>query len=236
MEYIKKFFNFDNVTQKIFTLNIVVFVLMFVFGGGFRAFSNVYTLIFAGAQYGKLIIISHQYFRFITAMFVHGGFLHLFFNMYALYYIGNIVERVYGPHKFITIYLASGIGGSLLTQIFIPDSFSVGASGAIFGLIGLLFGAGFREDTPPMLKPVTGTALLPVIIINLFLGFTSPGINNFAHIGGLVTGFTFGWLTSVSDTYTSYKYWKILAYVSLALILISFIWLLIFDIQFLIGG
>ncbi|WP_276318650.1 rhomboid family intramembrane serine protease [Marinitoga lauensis] len=148
MDYIKRFLNFDNVTQKIFTWNIIIFALMFVFGGGFHAFSNVYTLIFAGAQYGKLITISHQYFRFITSMFVHGGFLHIFFNMYALYYIGNIVERVYGPYKFITIYLASGIGGAALTQLFMPEAFSVGASGAIFGLIGLLFGAGFRDDTP----------------------------------------------------------------------------------------
>lgn len=116
-----------------------------------------------------------------------------------------------------------------------PDAFSVGASGAIFGLIGLLFGAGFRSDTPPMLKPMTGTALLPVILINLFLGFTSSGINNIAHIGGLAVGFTFGWITSVSDTYTSYKKWKIAGYISLGLILISFIWLLISDIKFLLS-
>ncbi|OQY08721.1 MAG: rhomboid family intramembrane serine protease [Marinitoga sp. 4572_148] len=235
MDYIKKFFNFDNVTQKIFTWNIVIFALMFIFGGGFHAFSNPYTLIFSGAQYGKLITISHQYFRFITSMFVHGGFLHIFFNMYALYYLGSIVERVYGPYKFITIYLASGVGGAVLTQLFMPDAFSVGASGAIFGLIGLLFGAGFRSDTPPMLKPMTGTALLPVILINLFLGFTSSGINNIAHIGGLAVGFTFGWITSVSDTYTSYKKWKIAGYISLGLILISFIWLLISDIKFLLS-
>ncbi|NUU97791.1 MULTISPECIES: rhomboid family intramembrane serine protease [unclassified Marinitoga] len=235
MDYIKRIFRFKDVTQKIFTFNIVVFVLMFVFGGGFGAFSNSYTLIVAGAQYGKLITIYHQYFRFITALFVHGGILHISFNLYALYYLGNIVERVYGPYKFLTIYLASGIGGGILTQIFIPNSFSVGASGAIFGLIGLLFGAGFRDDTPPMLKPMTGTALLPVILINLFLGFTSSGINNFAHIGGLLVGFTFGWLTSVRDTYTSYKIWKIAGYISLALILISFAWLIFFDIQLILG-
>ncbi|MBM7558749.1 rhomboid family intramembrane serine protease [Marinitoga litoralis] len=235
MDKIKNIFNFENITQKIFTINIIVFALMFVFGGGFGAFSNVYTLILAGAQYGKLITISNQYFRFITSMFVHGGILHIFFNMYALYYLGNIVERVYGPYKFLTIYLTSGIGGALMTQLFMPDAFSVGASGAIFGLIGLLFGAGFRADTPPLLKPMTGTALLPVILINLFLGFTSSGINNFAHIGGLLVGFTFGWLTSVSDTYTSYKKWKIAGYVSLILILISFIWLIVFDITYLIS-
>jgi rhomboid protease GluP len=235
VDYIKRFLNFDNVTQKIFTINIIVFVMMFVFGGGFHAFTNPYTLIFSGAQYGKLITISHQYFRFITSMFVHGGFLHIFFNMYALYYIGTIVERVYGPYKFLTIYLASGIGGALLTQIFSPEAFSVGASGAIFGLVGLLFGAGFRDDTPPMVRPMTGTALLPVIIINLILGFTASGINNFAHIGGLITGFTFGWLDPVSDTYSSYKKWKILGYISLILILISFVWLGVFDIMYLIS-
>ncbi|WP_276318649.1 rhomboid family intramembrane serine protease [Marinitoga lauensis] len=87
-----------------------------------------------------------------------------------------------------------------------------------------------------MLKPMTGTALLPVIIINLILGFTASGINNFAHIGGLITGFTFGWLTSVSDTYTSYKKWKVLGYISFGLIIASFIWLLVFDIQYLIGA
>ncbi len=168
-------------------------------------------------------------------MFVHGGLFHIFFNMMALFYVGNIVERAYGPSRLITIYMLSGIFGNILTHFFIPYAISVGASGAIFGLIGLLFGAGFRHDTPVILKPITGTALLPIILINVIWGFL-PGanINNFAHLGGLAVGFTFGWLTPIRYTKTSYKVWKILSYIAYGLIILSFIMLIIFDFRFYI--
>ncbi|HOO74109.1 MAG TPA: rhomboid family intramembrane serine protease [Tepiditoga sp.] len=217
-----------SVTNYIILINAFIFALMFIFGG-FGAFSNGLNLIKFGAQYGGMG--NSQWFRMITSMFVHGGFWHILLNMYALYYFGNLTENVYGKYKYLSVYLLSGFAGNLLTALVTSGmSISVGASGAIFGLIGLLFGSGFRSDTPHMMKRFTGTALLPVIIINIIFGFTMSGINNMAHIGGLIAGFTFGWLTPVTYTSTSWKIWKILYYISIAIIAVSFVLLVIFDI------
>ncbi|RAO99963.1 Rhomboid family protein [Petrotoga sp. 9PW.55.5.1] len=220
-----------NITNSLIAINGLIFILMFLFGG-FSAFSNPRIYILFGAQLGNLIKAG-EWFRMITSMFVHGGLFHIFFNMFALFYVGNLVERTYGKERFISIYLITGLFGNLLTHLFMPGAISVGASGAIFGLIGLLFGAGFRHDTPSILRPVTGTALLPIILINIIWGFL-PGanINNFAHLGGLAMGFTFGWLTSIRFTKRSYQIWKSISYVSFGLIAISFILLLIFDFRF----
>jgi len=217
-----------NITSYLIILNVLIFIMMFLFGG-IGAFSNPRIYILFGAQLGNLITAG-EWFRLITSMFVHGGLFHIFFNMIALFYVGNLVERAYGKERFISIYMLTGIFGNLLTHLFLPNAISVGASGAIFGLIGLLFGAGFRHDTPTMLRPITGTALLPIILINVIWGFL-PGnnINNFAHLGGLAIGFTFGWLTSIRFTKRSYQVWRILSYLSYGLIIASFILLLIFD-------
>ncbi|BBE31199.1 rhomboid family intramembrane serine protease [Tepiditoga spiralis] len=221
-------------TNYMITMNIVVFILMIIFGG-FSALwgTSSRALLLFGAQYGPLVS-NGQWFRTITSMFVHGGLLHIFFNMYALFYFGNIVESVYGKHKYFAVYILSGVMGNLLTQLMMPNAVSVGASGAIFGLIGLLFGSGFRHDTPRMLKPMVGTALLPIIIINIFLGFTVSSINNLAHIGGLAAGFTFGWLTPVTFTKTSIKIWKYAYYAALGLIVAAYSLLIFFTIIMLI--
>lgn len=211
-------------------LNLLIFVMMFIFGG-FGAYDSAASLLRFGAQNG-IIVASGDWFRTITSMFVHGGFLHLFFNMYALFYFGNMVERIYGKYKYLSVYVISGFVGNLLTQFLMPTAYSVGASGAIFGLIGLLFGQGFRHDTPNMLKPVTGTALLPVIIINVILGFTVPSVNNFAHIGGLAAGFTFGWLTPVTFSKRTWNIWKVVFYVLVAFIALCYVLLLISNIKY----
>lgn len=149
------------------------------------------TLIQAGASLG-LYVGQGQYFRLVSSLFLHGGLIHLLFNSYALFLFGSIVESIYNSRRFAVVYFCSGVAGAILTQLFYPQVVSVGASGAIFGLIGLLFASGFRKNAPKRLNSVTGTALLPMIVINLLLGFTVPGINNLAHIGGLATGFVFG--------------------------------------------
>ncbi|PNR96968.1 rhomboid family intramembrane serine protease [Petrotoga sp. 9PWA.NaAc.5.4] len=220
-----------NLTSILIIINVIIFLLMFLIGG-LRAFSDPRLYILFGAQIGNLIKMG-EWFRLVTSMFVHGGLFHIFFNMIALFYVGNLVERAYGPERFITIYMFSGIFGNILTHMFMPTAISVGASGAIFGLIGLLFGAGFRHDTPTILRPVTGTALLPIILINVIWGFL-PGanINNFAHLGGLAMGFTFGWLTPIRYTKRSYNIWRILYYITLGILVASFILLLVFDFSF----
>ncbi|HQK81621.1 MAG TPA: rhomboid family intramembrane serine protease [Thermotogota bacterium] len=183
-------------TKGILIINIFMFAMSAVFSGGSFLKSlwsggDLQTLLKSGASFGAYVQ-QGQVYRLVSSLFLHAGLIHLIFNSYALYMFGTIVESIFGSRRFIVVYLASGFVGALLTQLFYPGVVSVGASGAIFGLIGQLFSLGLRKDTPRRLTPVTGTALLPMIIINLLLGFTVPGINNMAHIGGFATGFLFG--------------------------------------------
>ncbi|MBA3471473.1 MAG: rhomboid family intramembrane serine protease, partial [Herpetosiphonaceae bacterium] len=154
------------------------------------------TLINLGAKFSALIDLDGQWWRFLTAMILHGGLVHLAFNSYALYILGPEVERIYGAPRFAAIYLAAGLGGSVGSYVF-GDLFapSIGASGAIFGLLGALaaFAYSAREtlgDTARRnLRQIAGVAA-----INLFIGFALPGIDNYAHLGGLIIGIVVGLL------------------------------------------
>ena len=170
------------ITYSIILINIIVFVLMYLFGGGSE---DVLTLVNFGAVQRNLVLDYHEYYRLFTCMFIHIGLLHLLCNNYAIYVIGSQVENFYGKYKFLIIYLISGLCGSALSICF-GDSISAGASGAIFGLLGaiLYFGYHFRLYLGNTLK----SQIIPVIILNLCLGFMTPGIDNAAHIGGLISG------------------------------------------------
>ena len=126
-----------------------------------------------------------EVYRLITSAFLHQNFFHLFTNMYALYVIGTQVETYLGKQKFTFIYLFSAIIGSMLSCL-INNNWSLGASGAIFGLMGCLlyFGYHYRLYLDRALK----TQIIPIILLNLALGFMLSGIDNAAHIGGLIGG------------------------------------------------
>jgi len=149
-------------------------------------------LVLLGAKVNELIT-QGQYYRLISAMFLHGGIVHLAVNMYSLYAIGPMVEKVYGKAKFIAIYFVAGICSSLLSYVYSP-SMSIGASGAIFGLLGAVLVFAIKS------KGKTGSAfirsILAVIIANIFIGMTLPGIDNFGHIGGLIGGIIISFLIS----------------------------------------
>ena len=127
-----------------------------------------------------------DFYRILSCIFVHGSILHLLCNMYSLYVLGTQVENFMGKTKFILIYLLSGIVGSSMSMALNPG-FSVGASGAIFGLMGSLFYFGYHYRL--YLNSVVKNQLIPLIIINLLIGFATPGIDNWAHIGGLIGGY-----------------------------------------------
>ena len=126
-----------------------------------------------------------EYYRVITAAFFHGGLVHLFCNMYSLYIIGNQVENLFGKLKFLLIYLISAICGSLLSGL-LSNSLSIGASGAIFGLLGCLTYFGYHYRL--FLGNTLLSNIVPVIIINLLIGFSLSNVDNYAHIGGLIGG------------------------------------------------
>ena len=128
-----------------------------------------------------------ELFRLISSIFLHGGILHLLCNMYSLYILGPQLESFFGRTKFIIIYIVSGVIGNLLSLSFIQDNVvSIGASGAIFGLLGALLYFGYHYRV--YLSGVIKSQIIPLILLNLGIGFVASGINNFAHIGGLIGG------------------------------------------------
>ena len=176
--------------EKIFTpkkpiitcILIAINILIFVLG----VFLNIHEdLIMAFGDYAPLIK-EGEYYRMITSMFLHVDIIHLGVNMYSLYILGKQAESFFGKAKFLIIYLLSGIGASLLSCLLTNGAVSVGASGAIFGILGALlyFGYNFRVYLgSSMVKDI-----IPIIAINLFIGAVTPMIDNWAHVGGLITG------------------------------------------------
>ena len=146
---------------------------------------DIYTLIIMGAKVNSLID-KGQVWRLITCAFLHGGLIHIFFNMYALKILGPEIEYVYGKIKYLVIYLLSAIAASIFSYIFGPQSVSVGASGAIFGLFGamVIFGIKHRKQ----MGKAYMMNILQVIFVNVIIGISSSNIDNEAHFGGLIVG------------------------------------------------
>ncbi len=170
------------ITYVIMVICVILFFAMYIFGNGS---TDNFTLYSFGAVYAPAIK-SGQIWRLLTGTFLHAGILHLLTNMYSLFIIGTQLENFIGKKKFIFVYLISALSGSLLSCIF-SDALSIGASGAIFGLLGsmLYFGYHYRLYLGSVLK----AQIIPVIVLNLILGFTISGIDNAAHIGGLIGGY-----------------------------------------------
>jgi len=175
------------VTYVLLGLIILAFGAETLAGGS----TQIDVLIRLGAKYSPLIV-SGEYWRLLTAMFLHIGLMHLAFNAYALVAIGADLERIVGWARFLAIYLLAGLFGSLASYAFSPN-LSAGASGAIFGVIGALgaFFALYRERLGQWGRSRL-TNILFLIAINLFLGFTNPGIDNYGHLGGLLSGAVLG--------------------------------------------
>lgn len=170
------------VTYSIIIINALLFLMMYIFGKGSQ---NVETLLNFGASNAGLIK-SGEYYRLLTSAFLHIGTMHLLLNTYALYIIGPQVESFFGKFKYILIYAFSAISGNLLSMLFNTNSIGAGASGAIFGLLGAIvyFGYHYRIYLDGVLK----SQIIPLIILNLAFGFILTGIDNAAHIGGLIGG------------------------------------------------
>lgn len=173
------------ITYILMGINIGMFFLTYLIYFITKGNVDLYNLLSVNTSAVK----SGEIYRLITGTFMHAGPLylpiHLFFNMYALYIIGTQVENFIGRYRYLIIYLGSAIMGSLLSCVILHGD-SIGASGAIFGLMGSLvyFGYHYRVYFGNVLK----TQIIPLIIFNLFLGFYLSGVDNFAHIGGLIGG------------------------------------------------
>ncbi len=163
------------ITYTLILINVITFILANLFG-----FNQVMTDFAVNRYY----ILEGQWWRLFTGIFMHANILHLLFNCYALYIVGAQLESFLGKFKYLIVYILGGLAGSVLS-IFMSDGFSVGASGAIFGLFGslLYFGYHYRVYLDGVIK----SQIIPLIVLNLLIGLM-PGIDNWAHIGGLIGG------------------------------------------------
>lgn len=202
-------------------------------------------LIAYGAKLNFLVKEHHEWWRFVTPVFIHIGLAHLLVNMYGLWMIGPYVERLYGSAKFVALWVGTGIAGVLASYLSVQpklavgsigrflfkagDGASAGASGALFGLIGVLFvfGIKFRRELPEGFKRAFGTGLLPVILINLAIGYIGRGfIDNAAHLGGLLSGALFALVIGYKrpgERAGVAIFWHILQALALILVAVSFV-------------
>jgi rhomboid protease GluP len=176
-------------TWIVLAVNAIVWLLMTFRGGS----TDTIVLTHFGAKVPWLVATG-EYWRLFTANFLHIGFIHLAFNSYALYSLGPQIESLFGRSRFLVIYLLSGLMGNVASYV-LSESLSAGASGAIFGLVGALavYLARHRDILGRRGQRSLANAVV-VILYNLMLSFTVPGIDVFGHVGGLAGGLVVGWL------------------------------------------
>jgi membrane associated rhomboid family serine protease len=183
-------------TQIIFGINAAVFLGMALASSTIMDFPW-HEAIRWGANYGPLTLRG-EWWRLLTNIFVHGGIIHIAFNMWALWNLGQLCESLYGRWTYAAVYLVCGLGASLASVAFHPNRAGVGASGAIFGLAGALIAALKLGEFSVPRSALTGTlrSLGAFVVYSLVAGFR-PGIDNTAHIGGLITGLIVGALIAL---------------------------------------
>jgi membrane associated rhomboid family serine protease len=164
--------------------------------------------LFDALELDKAAVAAGEYWRLWTVTLLHGSELHLAFNMYALYLSGRIVERWYGWLPFLVFYLVCAAAGSIGSFVVGGDVPSVGASGAIFGLFGLLLAAGRLHHPVDRQSRALVGQLGMLIVINLLFGAAIPGIDNAAHLGGLVAGLWLGALIPPTRVQTLASLWQ----------------------------
>ena len=174
-------------TVLLIAVNIAVFLVLEFMGST----EDGYFMVMHGAMYEPMVIEQGEYYRIFTSMFLHFGIEHLMNNMVLLGAIGWKLEPVVGRIKYLLIYLISGIGGNLFSLWWNvrqgEQAVSAGASGAIFGLMGALLYVVIANRG--RLGNLSGKGMTFMVFLGLYFGFTSSGVDNTAHIGGLVCGF-----------------------------------------------
>jgi membrane associated rhomboid family serine protease len=182
------------VTWSLIAINVAVYLAELAIGGTFDGQNNwiyehgaLFKLGAFSAAGPVMGVGAGEWWRMVSAAFLHYGPIHLGLNMLALYFGGTVLEQVIGHWRFALIYIASGIAGSAGALLVTPNSPTVGASGAIFGVFGALFALERRGVIS------SNGQILALIVINLVFTFAVPGISIGGHIGGLIAGFALMW-------------------------------------------
>ena len=183
-------------TYAIIILNVIAYLLSSLYSHSIVDM-DLQALVDMGALYGPLTVLKGEWWRLGTAMFLHGGMTHILMNMFSLYLIGRGAEMYFDTKSYLSIYLFSGIIGGLVSLYVHPASVGVGASGAIFGVFGAL--AGFFIAHKDKIASHTKAFMKDfgiIIGINLVIGFSIESVDVSAHMGGLLVGFTGGFMLS----------------------------------------
>ena len=187
--------NFPYVTYLLIIVNCIFFFVPYILGQYNYVVESLWV-------YGPSIRNGEIY-RLISGMFMHGNLMHLLLNCYSIYVIGSQIESFLGKWKFLVIYFFAGITGALLSMTLNGAIPSIGASGAIFGLMGALLYFGYYYRV--YLGNVVKTQILPIILLNLAVGFLSSGVDNYAHIGGLIGGIVITIALGVKNKTTTFE-------------------------------
>lgn len=187
------------VTPFLIGMNVAVFVAMLIRGVSAMQPRSDQLLEF-GANFGALVVVEQEWWRPLTAMFVHIGGVHLLVNMYSLWNVGSFVERLLGKPMFAAVYLLTGLAGSFASVLWRPMSISAGASGAIFGLFGVIAGFAFRarEQLPPETFRGLRSSIVATLAFNLVFAISVPFLDHAAHLGGFLVGVLAGVMATAS--------------------------------------
>ena len=193
---------FQPVTLSLVAINMLTFVALSFMGNT----EDVFFMIDHGAMTWDLVVGNGQYYRLFTAMFLHFGAAHLLQNMLVLMLIGTRMEHAIGKVRYLVLYLGSGLFASVFSLYFtlrVSGDVAAGASGAIFGIMGgivMLLLKDTISGKKRYFKEIGLTGILFMIFCAASYGFTSTGIDNAAHMGGLVSGFLLAGLLSMFDS------------------------------------
>lgn len=179
--------SYDICNKIIVAINIIVFLIL-EWLGDTESSMFMYE---HGAMFPEAVLAEQEWYRLFTCMFIHFGIQHLGNNMLILFFLGDNLERAMGHVKYLMVYILSGLCGSCLSMMHMVQSgdyaVSGGASGAIFGVIGALIYVVVRNRGK--LEELTTKRLILMAALSLYHGFTASGVDNLAHIGGIVSGF-----------------------------------------------
>ncbi|WP_461815694.1 rhomboid family intramembrane serine protease [Faecalimonas sp.] len=174
------------ITIGIIGINVLVFIWLSFYG----MTEDASYMLKHGAMFVPFAFGNQEYYRLITSIFLHFGFPHLMNNMIMLFFLGSILEEELGSFKYLLLYFLSGVAGNILSAMMDLRTgkfvVSAGASGAIFGIIGALLI--IIAQNHGHLKTLNGRGMVFMVVCSLYHGFTSTGVDNMAHIGGLVAG------------------------------------------------
>lgn len=180
------------VNTAVVAVNIIVFIIMSLIGDT----ENSIFMLTHGASFAPLIVEDHEYWRLLTCMFLHFGVRHLFNNMLVLAFVGDRLEKSAGKVRYMIIYFGGGLLSSLASvgfEYWSGDFYvSAGASGAIFAVVGAVAWIVIRDRG--QFQEISMFQIIMFILFSIYLGFQNGGVDNAAHVGGLISGFALGFL------------------------------------------